>query len=63
MHRPMTTAELYAYAQAMCPTRCENGIHDNWEIAWRHHLRNAQQHLRRIGAIKKEPKGFWSLAR
>jgi hypothetical protein len=60
-HRPMTTAELYEHAKIICPTRCNDSVHNNWEKAWTHHLRSAQQYLRRTGVIEHDSNGLWSL--
>jgi len=60
MQRPMTTEELYQHVQFICPTHCPDSVHNNWEVAWRHKMRSAQNHLRQKKLIKQDKTtGAW----
>jgi len=62
--RRLTTAEIHAKVQSLLPDLCDdseeliiNGEH--FGKRWKHAVRNAQQHLKRIGRISLSDDGFW----
>ena len=43
---PMTTKQLYRYAQKKRPELCDDDVYDDFGPLWRHLLRRAQQDLK-----------------
>lgn len=62
---PMTTAEIHPKVQALLPELCDDqrdrvidGRH--FGKLWKHHMRTAQQHLKRAGIVEYH-NGIWQL--
>lgn len=62
---PMTTAEIHPKVQALLPELCDDqrdrvidGRH--FGKLWKHHVRTAQQHLKRAGIVEYH-NGIWQL--
>ena len=65
---PQVTPDIHEQVRALLPALCDeeelviNG--ERYGKAWKHHVRNAQQQLRRRGMIERdESTGAWSLSR
>ncbi len=63
---PLTTQALHPLVQALHPDICDDsedrvidGVH--FGKKWKHHVRNAQQQLRRQGTIERLADGRWAL--
>lgn len=62
---PMTTAEIHPKVQALLPELCDDQ-HDrvidgrHFGKLWKHHVRTAQQHLKRAGRVEYH-NGVWQL--
>lgn len=63
---PLSTPDLHPMVQALHPDICDDtvdrvidGVH--FGKKWKHHVRNAQQQLRRQGKIKRLADGRWAL--
>lgn len=62
---PMTTAEIHPKVQALLPELCDDQ-HDrvidgrHFGKLWKHHVRTAQQHLKRAGVVEYQD-GMWKL--
>lgn len=61
----MTTAEIHPKVQALLPELCDDqrdlvidGRH--FGKLWKHHVRTAQQHLKRAGIVEYH-NGIWQL--
>ncbi len=64
---PMTTRAMHPLVQALHPDICDDavdrvidGVH--FGKRWKHHVRNAQQQLRRQGRIERMADGRWALS-
>lgn len=58
--RAMTTEELHQYVQELHPDLCDDTVDrvidgERFGKLWKHHVRNAQQHLKRNGQIAYDP--------
>jgi len=63
---PSTTRELYPLVQELHPDLCDDGVDRvidgvHFGKKWQHHVRSAQQHLRRRGHIERLADGRWAL--
>ena len=63
---PLTTQAMHPLVQALHPDICDDdvdrvidGVH--FGKKWKHHVRNAQQQLRRQGRIVRQDDGRWTL--
>ena len=66
-HGPLSTRSLHPHIQALHPDLCDDaidrvidGVH--FGKKWKHHVRNAQQQLRRQGRIERLADGRWALS-
>lgn len=65
---PRTTAVLGAEVSQLLPDLCDDGEElvingERYGKAWKHSLRNAQQHLKRQGVVVYDPDTrLWALA-